>query len=354
MRILPISNNMPKPGFNGKYEKISNSNEIHKLPDWHPASSLEKTLDAFHANKTNKVYFASPMEPISDNIKEAADYIVYDNEPMYPDIDEIGLNYFNNLRVDFNKDFKERKHYFERRKFAGFASQEEAQREIDKADNCIRLYDNGGHLRYVKETAEDKIIDLENDNSEIKQGIQTANNELSKQQLFYTDIEKHTKNLEELKKPYKKILSSGEKSSESETAMYDAAALGTAAITAKLAAKNKYETFLKDAVKTYSNITDGKDKDFSITNTKEKAQKEYKQLEETTARYNSIKDTCNKNIKNLQNHIKYLQNKILENDNQIKEKKSLIEDCKKKLIPIFDELKYFYANNGIKGLKKLK
>ena len=42
------------------------------------------------------------------------------------------------------------------------------------------------------------------------------------------------------------------------------------------------------------------------------------------------------------------------NKKEIAEKTSLIEDCKAKLIPIFDELKYFYANNGIKGLKKLK
>ena len=38
---------------------------------------------------------------------------------------------------------------------------------------------------------------------------------------------------------------------------------------------------------------------------------------------------------------------------QIAEKKSLIEDCKAKLIPIFDELKNFYAKQGIKVIKKV-
>ena len=37
---------------------------------------------------------------------------------------------------------------------------------------------------------------------------------------------------------------------------------------------------------------------------------------------------------------------------KLQKKKSFIEDCKAKLIPLFDELKNFYAKQGIKVIKR--
>ena len=354
MRILPVNNFLSNQNFKGKYEYYYGSYTIKDHADWHPASTMEKTLDAYHRNPTNKVYFASPMEPISDNIKEAADYIVYDNEPKYPDIDEVGLNYFNKLRVDFKKDFEERKHYFERRKFAGFASPEEAQQEINKADECIRMYNNGGHLRYVKEQAEDRIDFLEKDNALINRGMKAAEEELRTQQDIKVNIEKHISDLEKMKKPYNDVLNTAADGSINERAMYGAAKAKLAGVTDKKP-ENPYEKYGKNTTAaTYEEIAKSESGNYRMTTAKEEAKKEYKRLEETTLKFESIKAGCLKTIKDIQANIETLKLMFATNKKEIAEKTSLIEDCKAKLIPIFDELKYFYANNGIKGLKKLK
>lgn len=362
MRILPISTNLPEQNFKGKYEYYYGRHTIKDHADWHPASSMEKALDAFHKNPTNKVYFASPMEPITDNIREAADYIVYDNEPKYPDIDEVGLNYFNRLRVDFNKDFKELKDYYDRREFAGFSNSAEARQNAEKAQKCIDLYNNGGHLRYVKEQAEDKIVNLEKENSDIAAGIEAAQGELSKQQDMQVSIKKHIDNLEQIKKPYSDVIKNAKATSTNEKAMYEAAKTRLASLAynsktqehyAPNAKTNPFVSYSANKTSaTYNEISKTEEKSFKITDAKESAEKEIQKIEETKNNFESVKAGCIKTIRDINANIDALKKRYAANTKEISEKFALIEDCKAKLIPIFDELKYFYANNKIKGVKK--
>ena len=62
--------------------------------------------------------------------------------------------------------------------------------------------------------------------------------------------------------------------------------------------------------------------------------------------------TISKTIKNMKEYIAALKTDVSSIDRKVAEKKSFIEDCKAKLIPLFDELKNFYAKQGIKVIKR--
>ena len=93
MKISPISSTLSKPNFKGQFAYNYNESTLKNNKLWQKNSSVEQTLGAYHVNKTSQAYFADPMEPISDAIKEKVDYVVYDNEPAYPEIDEVSKNY---------------------------------------------------------------------------------------------------------------------------------------------------------------------------------------------------------------------------------------------------------------------
>lgn len=105
MKISPISSTLSKPNFKGQFAYNYNESTLKNNKLWQKNSSVEQTLGAYHVNKTSQAYFADPMEPISDAIKERADYIVYDNEPAYPEIDEVSKNYFGTQRKNYRDDF---------------------------------------------------------------------------------------------------------------------------------------------------------------------------------------------------------------------------------------------------------
>ncbi len=360
MRILPINGYSSKLSFQGSYANYTFEENIKKDNNWHPASSLQQTLGEFRNKPSGKVYFASPMEPISEKIKESVDFIVYDNEPNYPAIDEVGLNYFNNYRKDFKKDFEELKNYYDRRAYAGFSNTEEARANSDKAQKCIEMYDKGGHLRYLKEQAEDEIVRLQEDNNEISKGAEAAQKELESQNAMKLALEKQIANLEKMKSPYDNLIKNAEKGSINEDAMYTAAGIRAQKVNyfaqnqdTKFA--NKYERYsINITPNTYKEISEENSISYKMSKAKENAQKEFKKLEKTITDFKSIKNGCTQTINEIKNYIQTLQNKILENNKKIAEKNTLIDNCKSKLIPIFDELKYFYSSQGIQGVKKLK
>ena len=121
MKISPISSTLSKPNFKGQFAYNYNESTLKNNKLWQKNSSVEQTLGAYHVNKTSQAYFADPLEPISDAIKEKADYIVYDNEPAYPEIDEVSKNYFGTQRKNYRDDFEEVRQYYYRREMGGFA-----------------------------------------------------------------------------------------------------------------------------------------------------------------------------------------------------------------------------------------
>lgn len=341
---------------------------------WQSNSSYEKTLGSYHTNPTNRTYFADPMEPISDKIKEQADYIVYDNEPSYPDIDDVSRNYFGTERKNYRKDFEDVRQYFYRREMGGFADKTEAQYRQWQAAECVGLYDKAGNLRYKKETAEDDIKALKSQKIDAEKDLAITEKELIGQEEILKNIETHINNLEKLEKPYEELSSILTASIVNEQNMYGASAirkepepryinedymkeLENTAYYNEGYSECNYDTLPKDSkyqntALTYSNINSIKQSGFRISQTADNVKEQHEKLSETLAYFVGLSTACAATIQEMKSHISNLQNKIANIDNTVKNKKSFIEDCKAKLIPLFDDLKNFYTKHGIKGLKK--
>lgn len=275
--------------------------EIKNSGLWHPNSSIDRTLGSYHTNPTNKAYYADPMEPVSDAIKERVDYVVYDNEPKYPDVNnEVSKNYFGSERKNYKKDFAEIRDYYYRREMGGFADKADAQYQQWQAAECIRLYDKGGHLRYLKETTEDEIKNIQADIAGKKADLPAKEAELEKQKSLKTSLNKKIKNLSEKESKYNEL---------------------------KELTKNDLDKNSEETVFISSQIS---------------------KTRRSLAKYQLQLENCQKDIASLRNYIQGFPKMIQSLEGQIKTKKNMVEDFKAKLIPLFDELKNFYAKQGIR------
>lgn len=318
MKVSPIN-----PSFRGQYVYNYNESTLKSHPQWQKNSSVEDTLGSYHSRKTNMAYFADPMEPISDKIKEKADFIVYDNEPAYPDIDEVSTNYFGTLRKNFRETFEEVRNYFYRREMGGFANVEEAKEKQREAAECTRMYDAAGDLRYKKETTEDEIRNLEAQKAGLTKSLATTEKELMNDLATKAHIEKHTENLTKLKKPYQKLITIAKESSPNEAALFYA---------------------VGDTIRVIP---------YGIEHQAENNKKQLSGLNAAIEKFESLKEKYTKSINALRTRIQTLEADIAKTDKEIASKTTLVEGFKAKLIPLFDELKNFYAKRGIKGVKGL-
>ncbi len=348
MKISPISSTLSKPNFKGQFAYNYNESTLKNNKLWQKNSSVEQTLGAYHVNKTSQAYFADPLEPISDAIKEKADYIVYDNEPAYPEINEVSKNYFGTQRKNYRDDFEEVRQYYYRREMGGFADKADAKYQQWQAAECTRMYDNAGDLRYKKETAEDEVKNLSTKKEKILSGISNTEQELRAQQDLKVNIDKHITDLEKLEKPYKELGQLASDGAINEQSMYGAAAVRMHNKQDKTLEYGKYQ----NTPETYKNITSEKDQAYRMSESKKALKEEHKKLQDTIAEFKSIQAGCAKTIKNMKEYIAALKTDVSNIDRKVAEKKSFIEDCKAKLIPLFDELKNFYAKQGIKVIKR--
>lgn len=314
MKVSPIKtittnagNQQEKTAFKGRTETYYGDKNYHvngfaHSPNWHSDSSVEQTLNSYHSDRKGKIYFADPMEPISDAKKMEVDFIVYDNEPAYPDVnEEISKNYFGTERINYRKKFENIRDYFYRREQGGWADKAEAQYQQWQAAECIRLYDKGGHLRYEKEQMEDENTKAEQKIKQNEQSISLTIDLIKQKEAEKAKLEKEINAVENKNKLYsalKKELAEPMEDNTKEEKDFVSAILLTGS--AALVAKN-------------NNI-------------------------------NKIKQ----NIKNLKSRIETLQADIVKNKEIIKQNLPKIADTKAKLIPLFDELKHFYMKQGIK------
>ncbi len=93
---------------------------------YYPNSSIEGVIDKhydvkFNKYKTDRVYFADPEEYITDSLIRDHDYIVYDNRPHYPSLDQLKANYYRNdgyNSENFGSHFNTLREYYERLELA--------------------------------------------------------------------------------------------------------------------------------------------------------------------------------------------------------------------------------------------
>ena len=207
---------------------------------------------------------------------------------------------------------------------------------------------NAGDLRYKKETAEDEVKNLSTKKEKILSGISNTEQELRAQQDLKVNIDKHITDLEKLEKPYKELGQLASDGAINEQSMYGAAAVRMHNKQDKTLEYGKYQ----NTPETYKNITSEKDQAYRMSESKKALKEEHKKLQDTIAEFKSIQAGCAKTIKNMKEYIAALKTDVSSIDRKVAEKKSFIEDCKAKLIPLFDELKNFYAKQGIKVIKR--
>ena len=93
---------------------------------YYPNSSIENTAPHRTGYETERVYFADPEEKVNNQTKRDNDYIVYDNRPIYPKLEDIKRsylfcdstpkNYWEKLEVakDYGQHFKTIAEYYYR------------------------------------------------------------------------------------------------------------------------------------------------------------------------------------------------------------------------------------------------
>ena len=99
MKLLPVSRFSSKPVFSGytvEDKSYSGYPETHLSAAMRTNRRYEKTLGTFHDDAKNRIYYADPLEHINDELRENVDYIFYDDEPAFPDINnEVSKAYFS-------------------------------------------------------------------------------------------------------------------------------------------------------------------------------------------------------------------------------------------------------------------
>ena len=240
MKLLPIGRFSSKPVFSGYTVEDSTP---YGYPRTHLDAALrtnkryEKTLGTFHDDAKNKIYYADPLESIDDGLREKVDYIFYDDEPAFPDINnEVSKAYFNEpkpystWKIDtYKKSIDDYKQYFYRMemadsKFVGLYT-DKLYNNVDVNDSKEKIdYYNAriADSKYNQETAAGCIgfleeasgkIDYKNNvgikvaslSYEIKQRseeLPKAEKELEQRMQLENILSKRLNNLEKRKKAY--------------------------------------------------------------------------------------------------------------------------------------------------------
>lgn len=115
-----------------------------------PWASVEETIGKFHDNYTYKIYITDPKEVVTDLIRQNNDYIVFDNEPEFPNLES---DYFDSSGIKTR--MQDIKDYFIRLKNSG----SEANSEIKEADNQLSFVDRFLQI-YEKSQAKINEINL--------------------------------------------------------------------------------------------------------------------------------------------------------------------------------------------------
>ena len=352
MKILPINNNQQLFKGYSKYIYLGNNDRKSLLFDYHrlyfddekslsevihnskipiPEPSVQKTLGSFHAKEQGTVYFADPYEVVGEDIKSLHDYIVYDCEPSYPDVNkEVSRNYFGTEHKNYGEEFQDIHDYYKRAEIADWKTLNEIKNDpempFDKkrekvgyyehridvskyqeyqAVKCKEIYCEGDSLRNEKEWLEYKNETLEKDINDIKARVENNKTEIANEEKLNIERRRYIETLNERVKKYEDLKA------------YTDACIDTAADE-----KQQLEELLS------------------------KRNQEYNQLVTLLAESEiKIKKLIKEN-KEAPDIIKGLRDNITKNSD-------MIEKIKGKLIPLFDKLKEYYITQGIKVIKKI-
>lgn len=153
MKILPINRQNMKPVFSGYY--IEDKGVTHINAGFRTGKRYEKTINVYHSDPKNKIYYADPLEKIDDKLRESVDYIFYDDEPAFPEVEkDISTAYFykpgplKSYRLDYFKEaINNYKQYFYRMEMADSKS---IDKYLDKLCNNVDVNDSNEKIDYYR------------------------------------------------------------------------------------------------------------------------------------------------------------------------------------------------------------
>ncbi len=397
MKIAPISNStlnfVKSLNFKGKmtdYQINNGIEDLSKNSNWHSNADVENTVGVFHKNYTGKVYFADPLEPISDKIKESVDYVVHDHEPKFPDIDnEVSKLYFfpqnkTNKEKEYASAIDKYREYFYRLEMADSRTVGDYEREVwhnnnplkarEKADyfkahvndakynqetsaTCLNILNESKDIRAQKDFIYNQIEGLENQIKSLEEELPKAKKELSQRKSLDAAISSRLAMLKEKEYTYdnldRVLMTSTQKM---EQGIND---------TAKAYEYNKinhpgtkgyyYKDFLAKPVSTssYGVVNEALNQNKAYEIKKEMAfVKEQKDvINKSRAFYNAEASKNNSYIKKIEQYIEELPRTIQNLRNELVNKKQDFEKIKADLIPHFDKLKNYFYSRGLKNIK---
>jgi predicted RNase H-like nuclease (RuvC/YqgF family) len=179
----------------------ANFGETRGLADFvkkhsYSGASVEETVGKFHDNRTYKIYIADPREVVDDVIKKSHDYVVYDNEPKFPNI----VEFFDSEQKIVQRGLKEIQDYFNRlfAKVPASArgmSSAEVRRKV--AEKCAKIYDAAAEHIENKQNLESRIRSCYRFISDIELNVPLFKKELVKKESC---LNNHMLNLQKKEK----------------------------------------------------------------------------------------------------------------------------------------------------------
>ena len=393
MKILPINRYENKPVFKGYVVEDHNcGNTTYPQTNLYAlersGKRYDKTLGSYHPNPTYKIYYADPLEKITDKHRELYDYIAYDDEPRFPDINtEVSKSYFTEpypytqYKIEqYAKQMDEYKAYFYRmemadRKHAGDyynnlmhgINPEDSKEKLDYYNARINdaKYNQetvGNSLNIMNEAKEpinkkndlgSKVYYLARDIERTKLEIPKADKEIKQRIKLESILDNEIKSLQERQTTYsnllKLLLATQEETQEGLEFTKLAAEYNDRNLPYNESNKNLSKPIAVDSYLNAHQRLDiaGKDEMEEIDAIESKLSKVVLNLEKFTAQQQE-----NKNI--LSDIKQYRKNLplIIENlEKEFKQKTAEFEKAKADLIPLFDKLKNYFQSRGLKQIR---
>ena len=391
MRISPIksSTNFSKPAFKGYTIEGYGYSHGHLHAAENSGRRIEKTLGGFHNNITGKIYYTDPLEKVNDNLREMVDYVVYDDEPKFPDINnEVSKLYFgtDGDQWEIKKRFKDSKDYFYRLEMADSKTVGEYEQKvwnnIDKENsrrnaeyfkahvndakynqetiaNCEAILQESDGLRYKKNRLAYEIGNIKDSIKHSEADIPRAEMELNHRTEIDKMLAEKVKNLQERKNNYTKILEQLEKNETN-----DAATLNSLDKLAQINSEG-HEEINRTKAYTYNNFISEYEASENFKETKSIFEKNMSKeaseknviienIEKLTKSISEFTERTEKNqayIKKISDYIKALPKLIAERNNDLVKNTQEFEKVKADLIPYFDKLKNYFYSRGLRTIR---
>lgn len=379
MKILPINTNYTSRTFKGYIVEDDINGLTHKSAAIQTGKRIENTIEKFRTKPSGKIYYADPLEVVSDNIREIVDFVVYDDEPKFPDINnDISKLYFYNPKRDYYDEIDKFRQYFYRlemsesktvadyRKQYWSNNRSEAMREkIDyhnahvadakynqeTAATCLNIMDEAKETIRCRNLLGIGLSELKNKLHYRELDLIEGPKELERRHKLNDILTSKIKHLETMKSEYTKLSDSLKNEINKYTNNIDDI---NQSIKINKDNYGSQEKFLNEPenIKSYQQTL------MLLSNTKAKETTEIKYL---SKKISEIKNEISKYtleqasntgyITKLETYMKNLPAIIDNLKNSITSKSFEFEQANKALIPHFDKLKNYFYSRGIKHIK---